>query len=562
VNVTAHRRGFLRRAGATIALAVIAGAMIESPAFAAPTIDVSNGNVDLNPGDSKDVTFRLTAGNTAEKGVKFTVDVGGQLNGIVTIATSETGCAVTQGGTNVTCSKIDFDAQEKKDFTFAFTAKNQGLQPGENRNGGATLHIDFGGSKSVGITAHGPAQQQPPTQQQQTVTEVSGSVVNIDTGEGLGGAAVIVSDQGGHEFAVNADGKGAFKVLPAADKPISPGTITIGASKALYTAATQTREGAAGKGVTGVRVSLKLAAAASDAATAPTDPNAGAVPTSSASGGAVADQKTTNASADSGTSFLSWLAIGIGVLLFLAGVGAIVVLVMRRKGDRDEPDDDGYDPQGGPRGPRGAPVPASQGVYHGGPDATRVARGGMNDATAIVRPGQPLDEFPDPYAAPPSAPGYQVGGGTYGAPTQVGGYGYNGQDQGGYGGGYRGGQDQGGGGDRYGAETRYSPAVDPRGGGQRYAEEPTGRFTPSEGGGYPSAGAYPDRGGRDEYNGGNDYGRHGGGGAGYGGPSAGAQPSGGPGYGHEPANGYRPPNGYQDPPPNGRGDRPVNWLDD
>jgi len=34
VNVTAHRRGFLRRAGATIALAVIAGAMVGTPAFA------------------------------------------------------------------------------------------------------------------------------------------------------------------------------------------------------------------------------------------------------------------------------------------------------------------------------------------------------------------------------------------------------------------------------------------------------------------------------------------------------------------------------------------------
>src|SRR4051812_38452380 len=106
--------------------------MIESPAFAAVTIDVSSGSLDLNPGDRQDVPFRLSAGNKAKKDVKFSVDVAGGLNGIVTVATSEDACKAGAGAQTVTCNNVDFEAQQKKDFTFTFTAKNQGLQPGEN----------------------------------------------------------------------------------------------------------------------------------------------------------------------------------------------------------------------------------------------------------------------------------------------------------------------------------------------------------------------------------------------------------------------------------------------
>jgi hypothetical protein len=338
----------------------------------------------------------------------------------------------------------------------------------------------------------------------------------------------------------------------------------------------------------------------------------------SASTAQIAGPKTTNTSGTAGPNVLSWLAIGVGVLLFLAGIGAIVVLVLRRKGDRDDGDEAYGQPD--PRGPNGAPVPASHGVYHSGgrPDATRIApSGGLNDVTTIVRPGHPqLDEFPDPYAAPASAPGYQSGG--YAGATQVGGYGYDspgGYPRGGAGaanGGYRGEPDypddpRGGrfpadpqtSGGRYGADPRAEPRFgspdEPRG-GPRYAEEPTGRFTPNVGGsggpgGYPSAGAYPngaaptngyggagypDAGGQ----GGDSYGRHGGGygpgsngyepAGGYapdgaGGPAAPGygQPSGGPDYGHEPVNGYQDPRGQGGPPPNGRGrGRQVDWLDD
>src|SRR5262249_7697586 len=134
----------------------------------------------------------------------------------------------------------------------------------------------------------------------------------------------------------------------------------------------------------------------------------------------------------SGPSTVSWIILVLAGLLVLLGVGVFVVMFLnRRKGGAENEEGDGNPP-----GLPGAPVPPGGGVYGTapGPNPTMVAgmvpgsgmtqtvmtTPGAADATAVLRPGRPEDEFPDPYAAPyPASPaGYPPAGSGYGAATQ------------------------------------------------------------------------------------------------------------------------------------------------
>jgi hypothetical protein len=399
---------------------------------------------------------------------------------------------------------------------------------------------------------------------------------------------VLLKDGANNDHTATTGANGAFKITGSAAKPIVPGTLTLGANREGFESGTLTRDGQAGRSVTGLRLGLKPAASAAPSAPAAVDPSAPSVEPSTADLAA-----PSNRSNESGTNWLSLLLIGMGVLLVLLGVGAIVLLLMRRKDDRDEPGEDyDDDPRQTRLTPAGA-VAGARGAYLGGPggDATMVAPGNMNDATAIVPPArQQLDEYPDPYAAAPTRPGYGYGGAA--EPT------YGGVGAGAASGGYRG--ERG-----YAAEEppagRYAPepragryADEPRPG--RYADEPTGRFAS----GYPAAGTYPgspagggyggadngagyrgEGGGYSGYqgeSGADDYGRRGGHAAepvdppyeprrggyppaeGYDRPRAG-------GYAPEQRGQYEPPARHDAPGrydtggrPNGRGR--VDWLDD
>ena len=71
---------------------------------------------------------------------------------------------------------------------------------------------------------------------------------------------------------------------------------------------------------------------------------------------------------------LSWVLIAIGGVLVLLGIGAIVLLLVRRNGAGGDDSDDGN--RGGPRGGSGGPG-RGQGGGRGGPDAAaRVEPGG------------------------------------------------------------------------------------------------------------------------------------------------------------------------------------------
>lgn len=581
----------------TLALAVVLGAGV--PALAVPELEVDPdpANFTMAPGESKSVTVRLTAGNADENNVDLTVEApGGNLSGEVFVNSNDPACQRV-GTSAVTCQNMKIAAGQNKRISFAFSAKAQtGLQPGETRQGAGSVRLAFGRSKDVNITLKAPAQA--PTQAQ-TVTEVSGTVVDLATNAPLGNALVILQDSARHEYQTNANAQGRYVFTGSNEKPISPGAITLGASKEGFENGTVTKEGQAGKALTGLRIQLKQVASAAPSAEAP----AAAAP--SASTADLPGQSNTSKKSG-GPSALSWLFIGIGVLLVLLGIGAMIVLLIRRKG----PDDLGPEGEDGrpTRVAGGAAVPGAGGRYGGGAaERTAVARtgaAGSNDATAIVHSGPPqLDEYPDPYAAPlpqpqPTRVGYQGGADAgYGGADP----GYGGADPGygggpAYNGGYGGDRGYGGGRgyddeprtNRYGSAEPYGrhgaegptqirhEEMPPRARYEdeppraRYSEEPRGRYGGGEpeerpGGGYPTAGNYPGAGPN-----GGGYGARGGHGDEYERPRAGGYDAGG-GYerGREPRGGYSDGgyggDGYNDDrrgaPPPARG-RQVNWLDD
>jgi hypothetical protein len=495
--------------------------MFGSPAHAdLDDVRVEAGAVTLNVGGgAATLSVRVTnSGNTAEGPIRVTVTV--PLAEQQVKVGQASGCEQPNGNI-IECNITPTIAGgQTRSFSIPLTPPaTSSVQPGAEATGNGQVELNNGNDASFRLTLKGPAPQQ-------TVTEVSGSVVDQTTASPLSNALVLLKDSAGTESTTTTDARGVFRFTGSAAKPIRPGTLTLGANREGYENGTLSRDGQAGRSLTNLKLSLKPTASAPPSAPAAVDPS-----------GASADPSTTdlatpsNTSGESGTNLLSMLLIGTGVLLVLLGVGAIVLLMMRRKDDRDEPADD----YGDPRQTQmvGAGAPASRGMYHGGgaAGATMVAHGGphgagMNDATEIVPSAraQQLDEFPDPYAAPASA-GYGYGNGGMGggmptsqisgvpaAPASPPGYpggGYARGPEPGYGGAngdYRGYGEQPHGGGRYADEP-------PRAG--RYgADEPTGRFA---GGGYPSAGGPgagpgPAPGYRDEggYAGGADYGRRGG----------------------------------------------------
>jgi hypothetical protein len=311
----------------------------------------------------------------------------------------------------------------------------------------------------------------------------------MTTGSPLKGALVVVMDSGAcgrgkDPCQTGTDNNGAFRFASAPDKPITPGTIQIGATKNGYDNASTPVDARAGQSVN-VSLKLKPTVAASSSAPAEALPSAaGQQPTADAAAptaAAVAPKPAGN----SGPSTVSWITLVLAGLLVLLGLGVFGMMwVNRRKGDADE--NAGVDADGvTPAGLGGA---AAGSGAAGGADPTMVADPAMTsamaspgaaDATAVVGPQRAGDEFPDPYAAayPVSRADYPQAGNGYGADP-------------------------------------YATQVD---GGVPAAHGPGGMH----GGEYGNENGY----GNNEY--GTGYGDEYGVGAGYGGPAAGHSPAGG-----------------------------------
>jgi hypothetical protein len=502
------------RAGVVAAL--IAGALtgVASPAQA----------------DDPDVQITVLNAGTLNAGqrtnLQFTVHNNNQQPTVFSIRVETFEGLACDGDCNIPARPINGDGQQGDTITVSATLVAANLNPGQTRSGQVRAIAQAPGgdedSDERQLTVRG-AQEAP------TVKRVSGQIVDVSTGEPVSGAIVAMRDSQDHNFTAEANDNGRFSFTSSAQNPISPGRIDIAVGKTGYVDVEKNFTVAAGRSKTDIRI--PLVSTASPSAT-PSAEGTGA-PTGDAPS-ADAGQVAIDAAAgeDSGGA-LSWIFILLGGLLVALGVGAIVLLVVRRRQEGD--DEDAVGAPGPPGGPRTA-VPASRGAYHGAGDATRVVGAGMGaDPTMLGRPGladaptmlqAPIrDEYPDPYGVPPGRPPQPAGPPTqaYGAAAQPG-WGDNGYSDATQAGGYPGYGAPGGGGygppsgDAYGSPAAPRPGFGGPGGydagrgpgngygardfaerGPERYDEPTGRFTPggpeSGAGAYGSGGGYDARGG-------------------------------------------------------------------
>lgn len=595
-DVTTLRRAAL--AGIGVVAAVIGTLAVAAPAYAADNVAVAVSSPGVfNPGDAQVLTVQVENKSKVD-GASIQLTIGGLNNFTLS---DPRGCV----GSPNACVVTNVDGGAKKTVTFTIRATGS-VDPGQQKTDHGTVTASLAGdtaNDSFDATIKGGAQTQAPS-----VTQVSGTVRDITSGTPIKGAVVVLVDSGacapGKEACqTGTDNSGAFRFTSRPDKPITPGSIQVGATKSGFDNGVTTVDARAGQSVT-VTIKLKPNAEATSSATAdplPTLDTQGPTADAATQAAPGAAQKQVS---NSGPSAISWIILVLAGLLVLLGVGVFVVLfVNRKKGDAE--DDEGDGP---PTGPHGSPVPAGGGVYGGAPGAsptmvggsgmtqTVMAAPGMGDAsTTILHPQRPEDEFPDPYNAPyPASPaGYPpnsngYGGGAYGA-TQVGGYpaagqpgGYDPQTQpygaqpAGYGpGAMRGGEyggeyAQGAGYGGQGGYDRGAPAGPPQ---QRYddatrawdgpgAGGPPGYGPPAQPGGYDNGygNGYANGGGYQQQPG---YDPHGG----YGPP---ADPYADQAYEHDQRGGYdqyhqqpsETPSRRAPSPGRGRGDQRLDWLDD
>jgi hypothetical protein len=566
----------LLRTGVVAALALGSLAVTEAPALAAPpSVTITQlSSTTLGPGQSAQLRYTVSSQS-----------IGGGGNG-----RQQVDISVNVSSNNLSCSgacgsRETIGDSGEENFSATLRASNN-LPPGSNQ----TVTISISASNNDGnsqaarqqITLRGPDAPQ-------TVRSVSGRVVNVANGKGIADATVALNDGSGHSYTTQTDRTGNFKFTSSDDKPISPGQLLLAAGKEGFQNNQTSSSASAGQAKSGLQITLRSTTqpSASASAESPTPEDSVEAPTDEASTDASIDPAAAgdNQNSDSGGGTFSWVLIILGGLLVALGVGAIVLLVIRRK---DGGEDGTGDPLPGPNGPR--PTPGAQGVFRGGADPTMVAGGAPmgGGPTMAMRPGladaptmmhKPLDEYGDPYGTSLRAP--QPTSGPPPGATQPG-YGYQGMNQGGYGPGGSPAAPMGPG--SPGAPTGYGnaaptgygppagrapasaspadpyaprephdtqgyPAPAPQGGGYGY-DEPTGRYDPNGGYGQASGGYDQDRGGYGQAGSGNGYNGGYGSSNGYGQQDNGYSPNGG--YDSPPRGGYDDGR-YQPPPPSGYG---------
>lgn len=478
--MTSHLRAVLLRTGVVAVLAAGAMGVVTTPAYAAPedlTITLSTGSFDLDPGESLPLTVRLTNSKDTEETVTVLVGAPNNLGGDVTIETSVAGCAVF-GTTSVRCTGVMVPKKTgtngTKDLEFTLKAKSSltSIQPGGSpKTGSGSVSIEFsnnnGQAKSFSVTLRPPAVAAP-------VKSVSGQVTDSTNGTPVKAATVTLLDGAKHSYQTSTDASGNYEFTSTADKPIAAGQLGLTVTKTpqFDDATAKTFTGESGKDYPNTALKL-VPKAATPSAGSTTD---AAAPVSTDGGVTTATAATAagHRTDSTGPGTFSLILVGLGGLLVLLGIGAIVMLVVRRKGDDVDPDDDPADPYGPGSPPDGA------GGYQGGPppgrgrgaDPTMIARSGparsnANDATTMLRPQR---------STPGEYNDYSSAGGGYGSNPARGG-GYAGGSP--AGGGYAGGGQAGGGYDQagqagYGSDAnRYDDGRS--GGSPRRSGPPPGR---------------------------------------------------------------------------------------
>jgi carboxypeptidase family protein len=359
--VTVHRVAL--RVGAVMAAAVCLLAGLTTPAQAqqGPDVRIAGlGNVQLQVGGAaQSVTIRVENrsndplnGNAND--VQLTMIVPLTEFG-VQIASANGECSLSSNNTRMDCNLGDIPAGQSQQIVAQIAVPgNSPVQAGETESGNAQVSLSTGGQGSFNVRVQGP--DRPPG-----VPEVSGVVTDENTGEGIEGANVFLTDGQQTQIDTTTDSDGNFRFTG----DIAAGTIGLRATSDGYEANDDTFTAVAGEPLTGLQISLRSTASPTPSAT----PAATTAPPST--GTPVAAP----ASADSGGGTFTTIMIILGGLFVLLGIGAIVLLIIRRRREKNEDEGpEGADgPISGPRGP--SPTPGSHGVYRPSPTQVMGPRG-------------------------------------------------------------------------------------------------------------------------------------------------------------------------------------------
>ncbi|HEY7223078.1 MAG TPA: carboxypeptidase-like regulatory domain-containing protein [Micromonosporaceae bacterium] len=305
----------------------------------------------------------------------------------------------------------------------------------------------------------------------QSVPEVSGTVTNLFTGDPISSAQITMTDSVGTTWdGVATTDDGAFSILSTSDKPIAAGELNLTASKDGFDDFPKKVTGNPGQPLSNVRLTMSPNTTPSAGSSAP--PITASIDVNSSTVVAAPPPPS------GGLSGFSLTLIIVGGLLVLLGIGAIVLLFIRRGdgagGPPKGPKGRGGPGRGGPPGRTPPPGPRRPGMPdrtgpirpgYGPPrpgapgrDQTQIARSPLADNPTQTRPRSPGQP---PHSGPPTS--YPPPGGGYGPPypPQQGGYGQSGYGpQSGYGQQHT----QGGGQQTYGGDPRRGGGPRPRGG--------------------------------------------------------------------------------------------------
>ncbi|UQU62749.1 carboxypeptidase-like regulatory domain-containing protein [Couchioplanes caeruleus] len=311
--MTTRVRARWARAAALTALAGTALAVSAAPVAAAPpAIRIESVSSDrVQSGEPVRVRFRAT--NNARRIERVFVAVSGGLR-------CTAGCSAVQS----------MGPGRSQSFDATLVAPQ--VNPGEETGLNLAVSVRVGTQTAFDhkmIFVSGAERKPAP------VSRVSGRVRDA-TGTAIPGAALTVRDSAGHEFRTSSGKGGKFSIKSSDSRPIAPGRITIVAGKDGYRTASATVQAAAGGAAT---VRLILAAVAKPSptpATATTNPPAVAdLPATDAGTAATTPPAAADTAGDGNGTLLLTL---LGGLLIAAGLGALVLLVIRRRSRPDDPD--------------------------------------------------------------------------------------------------------------------------------------------------------------------------------------------------------------------------------
>ncbi len=357
--MTTRLRARGTRAAALITLVAGTLAVSAAPATAAPEtvriLSVSAENV--KPNETVRVRFRVT--NNESRAETAIVVIGGGLR-------CTSGC------------RVEPNLRAGQSQTFDTTLVAPEAHPGEITGLNISIGVRLAGQNSYAhkmVYVHGPGASSSGGNKPATgVSGVSGRVRDAG-GKAIGGAEVTIRDSAGHEYRTTSNRSGQFSITSSAAKTIAEGPITIRAAMDGYRTARTTVRGSAGAVAT-----VRLTLSAATPATTPPSPVTEASPLAAAGDGSpeAAPPTFKAVSGEGGSSLLFFL---LGGLLVATGLGALVLVVVRR---------------------RTAPNAVAQA---GAPSTTQLlapAGGSMTDApTAVLHTGPVGGGFPGSYGAPP-----------------------------------------------------------------------------------------------------------------------------------------------------------------